>query len=302
MQNITRENNIQWIHEYICHALIRIKQPIDIINKAFDFKNAITIEYSNILVTIVYSTKCKRFYTVLKSVKQFAPWANDLSVKLKTKKLHFFIIDLLGPKSLPNGINTLDRKFVQTGVTGILPYPNRILLYRLEELSKIMIHEVVHHSKFDSSGNYSNVLISKLMSKTLGTNGFNCNNCINVNESVVEFWSIILHSYYYSKWSGLDFKTVLNFELITGWITAGMMCNYFKSVSGTDSYMPSYLILRMIMFDSWYKILPMKQVNPKHIEKIIITSLQKQHVIDKIHKYSSVPHEKTFRLSFFAMP
>jgi hypothetical protein len=295
------EPDVSWIHEYISYALFRVKQPITQVKKVYKYTQAITFTFSNIKVTLLYKSP-QELKVFSKAIAKFAPWANDASIRLKTPKLHFVLINLLHSKSLDPNAKSLDRSQVQTGVTGIEPYSDRILLYRLEELSKTMIHEVVHHSKFDSNGKYSNGLISKLLSKILGTNGFNCDSCVNVNESVVEFWSIILHSYYYSKWSGLDFITVLNFEIITGWITTGMLCNYFKSVSGTNSYMPSYLLIRMIIFDSWYKILPMKQVNPNRIEKIIKTSLQNQNVIDKINKYSTVPHEKTFRLSFFAMP
>ncbi len=300
------------IIKYIIRCLIKVKQPIEVINSLKDFTKIATFNYSNISVTILYRSQqeLKKFSKIIKT---FAPWANSVSVKFNTKKLHFILIDLLGPKEFPRNLDFLHRKYVQTATTKVEPYLDRVLIYRLEELSKILIHEVIHHTKFDSFENYNSstqdIVFESL--NYIGIHNFNCMNCITVNEAVVELWSIIIHSWYYSKYYKLDFDTVLYFEIINGWTTTGMLCNYFKSAPGTDSYMISYLLLRTALLENYKKFDVFTRLqsgtltqltSPESVQNIINNTLKNKNFLKKLYNFSNITHENTFRLSVFSYP
>ena len=84
---------------------------------------------------------------------------------------------------------------------------NYIVIYRLEEIKKVLIHELIHLFKIHtSSENKIDYEINKLIN-IYGNN-------FSIYEAYTETLATIIYSYYYSKLNNLDLNDILNNQLL----------------------------------------------------------------------------------------
>ena len=82
---------------------------------------------------------------------------------------------------------------------------NYIVIYRTEELNKVLIHELLHLYNLTNFKVKSNIDLIKL---------FNTNNELLISEAYVETFAILLYTFLYSKKNNKDFNKLLNKQIL----------------------------------------------------------------------------------------
>lgn len=106
-----------------------------------------------------------------------------------------------------NRNNQLIEKNINTGYTQSFSDINQdyIVIYRTEELKKVLIHELIHLYNFHAFQRPTNLNINKLL---------NCNNSrFSIFECYTETIAVILYTFYYSKKYNMDFNKLMKNQL-----------------------------------------------------------------------------------------
>ena len=187
-------NNGRFIDKEIC----------DYINKNIKYKYFYKLKYKNIIISIYYYTKDNKDKVIIEGL--LSKIVNRLIFMMNIsniyKDINLEIYDTPFKKKLPCTKNhicneNITPKHVNTGMN----WGNNILIYRNEELLKLVIHEVIHLLDIDNKyeDNESFLEFSNLF-------------CINkknllINESYVETLAIII-DIYIKLWE----KNILNYK------------------------------------------------------------------------------------------
>lgn len=85
-----------------------------------------------------------------------------------------------------------------------------IVIYRSEELKKVLVHELIHLYNFHAFNNNNNTKINKILKLN--------NNRFSIFEAYTESFAVLIYTYYYSKKFNLDFNELIikqiNFSFI----------------------------------------------------------------------------------------
>jgi hypothetical protein len=129
---------------------------------------------------------------------------NWISKYSKPKKLDLFIFLTPYNKIIKHKGQILTRNEINSGVCS--KYYKWVQIFRSEELLKVLIHELLHY--YDLDCNTADWIDDILPIKQP------CNSLL-LNEAITESMAIILHTYYYSKYtnSAQDFKLLLHKEI-----------------------------------------------------------------------------------------
>jgi hypothetical protein len=162
---------------------------------------------------------------------------------------------------------------------------NDIFILRKEEYTKVIIHEMLHHSKEIHNDNWPSVYIKELKKE------FNISHLTKLvpNEAVVELWATIYYILFLSFEYKIDVKTLLNVELQYSMSQSNKILkkqNTMPWVEYTNSY--CYIIFKTILLIAYMKM-TLPQNNPEAISKYLIT--HKGDIIKKNAKY-----DKTLRM------
>ena len=85
-----------------------------------------------------------------------------------------------------------------------------VMIWRLEEIFKVLIHELVHFYQLDFNSSDENLLyLSSYLRTKYNVNGFD-----SPNESYTEFLAIIIHSVFVTHYTSYDIYKVLKYEII----------------------------------------------------------------------------------------
>jgi hypothetical protein len=125
-----------------------------------------------------------------------------------TNKLSIFIYHTYLTKSLPSSnIEILDEDNVNTGFTRTCQKNGEIVVYRLEEWFKVLIHESMHNFGLDFSDMDNNICHNKIRSL------FPIKSDVNLYEAYTEFWARIMNIIFCS-YANASVKTDIN-EMLT---------------------------------------------------------------------------------------
>ena len=96
---------------------------------------------------------------------------------------------------------------INTGYTQSFSDMNEdfIVIYRMEELKKVLIHELIHLYNLHGFVGSSNLKISNSIRST--------NNRFSIFETYTETLAVLIYTYYYSKKNNNDFEKLLNKQL-----------------------------------------------------------------------------------------
>ena len=83
-----------------------------------------------------------------------------------------------------------------------------IIIYRFEECAKVILHEILHHSPYDTYNKWSNSQILHIRELFNIDEQMVC----NINESIVEFWATIYQLMFISYEYHTSFNMLLNKE------------------------------------------------------------------------------------------
>ena len=101
------------------------------------------------------------------------------------KNVNIDIYDTPFKKHLP--CMDCEKKLTSININSGLSYDNNIIIYRKEELLKVLVHEMIHILDIDvkyENDNHKKIILNKL-----------CVNSLLINESYVETWANILNIY-----------------------------------------------------------------------------------------------------------
>ena len=130
-------NNIEKIKK---DALIFFKNDINIKNEINKLDNIYSFKYHNINYNILYKNKfnLKKIYRIAKRIYKISNYYD------KTFNIYLLLTPL---KKLYNDniYHPLNASNINTGFTYI--NSNSIYLIRVEELPKVLLHELIHHNK-----------------------------------------------------------------------------------------------------------------------------------------------------------
>lgn len=133
---------------------------------------------------------------------------NKHASKSCTDKLSVFIYHTFLTKALPStNIEVLDEDNVNTGFTRTCQPIGEIVIYRLEEWFKVLLHESMHNYGLDFSDMDNAACHSKILSL------FPIKSDVNLYEAYTEFWARIMNILFCSYANASD-KTDINEMLV----------------------------------------------------------------------------------------
>lgn len=212
---------------------INMKNEIDKLNKIYKFK------YHNINYYILYKNKfnLKKIQRIVKRVYNLSHYYN------RTFNIYLLLTPL--KKSFNSNIyEPLNENNINSGFTYYKG--NSIYLIRLEELPKVLLHEIIHHNdlihnKFKLSN------IKKLKEC------FKIDNKIDIdpNEGIIELWACLIHLYFISKEYNKDYYSLFKNELKYSLIKSNQILNIQKKLPNNlwidkDSNIFPYIIFKTI--------------------------------------------------------
>jgi len=143
----------------------------------------------------------------------------------------------------------------------------KIFIFREEELSKTVLHEILHHCNMIHIDEYNENNIRRLKQC------FNISNKTKLlpNEAVVEFFATIFHSNFLSFETQIPYQIILNLEKDH----SIKQSNKLKSLQGTNEWYEEtnaycYIIFKTILLLNNEKFLKNYNLNPNFITSFII--------------------------------
>ena len=155
-----------------------------------------------------------------------------------------------------NKNNQLVADNINTGYTRFFSndYDNYIVIYRYEEIKKVLIHELIHLYNFHLRYDVSNFKINNLIK--------NNNNNFSIYETYTEVYATIIYTFYYSKLNNLDFNELFNKQILFSNLQAAKVLysqniyNLFNTqniIINEDTNAICYYILKSCMLNNLNK-------------------------------------------------
>lgn len=156
---------------------------------------------------------------LLKHIYTISLWIYNLNPLYKIK---FIFFDTPLKKELNQESKYLSSQHVNSGASLSGSY---LMIWRREEITKVLIHELIHYLNIDLKYDKN---INKIIKNNIGAYKYP----ILINESITEILTQFLHSVYisiYQKGSLLDnVKTIYNYEQIFSWYQFSKIMNFFN--------------------------------------------------------------------------
>jgi hypothetical protein len=158
---------------------------------------------------------------------------------LISKKLQLILLLTPCKKKILNNFNTIYPISINSGSA----YPNRYInIWRYEEWTKVLIHELVHYFKIDSSKYNYYPFINYIKSQ------YNIEGTMLPNESYTEIIAVLIHCCYISK-TQKQLQTYINLERNFSLFQAAKIIHLYPTIRQTTSVF-SYYILKACVFNS----------------------------------------------------
>ena len=134
-----------------------------------------------------------RFQKLVHLVNTVLMIVDALNPTIINEPVTIYLFDLQFPKLIERNVE-LDYKHVNTGVT----YRDTIVVYRREEMGKVLIHELIHRFGFELDR--QDTKHTKDIFQFFGIN------YINVNEAYVDYLAMLINVAIYVQGNQLEFK------------------------------------------------------------------------------------------------
>ena len=162
---------------------------------------------------------------------------HNIDVELVNKLVYFVRIN---SKTKNNNkanivlVLTKQKKYITYDIDNITPYNTNsgysisgeiILIWRTEEIYKVIIHELCHYYNIDNNVK-TNIKLSKI---------FNIDDNVDSQiESYIETCATIFNSLIYSKTHNINFVYIINYEIKFSFYQVTKILNYYGAVSVSD--------------------------------------------------------------------
>lgn len=173
----------------------------------------------------------ERLFTISQVMRKYSsnPIPINVTILATNKRKQILNTDFLGPINVNSG----------SSITGKI-----INLWRLEEIEKVLFHELIHYLGMDQQrSNFDSVI--KLANKHYPVKGK-----INPNEAFTETMAVFFHTTYLSHLLKKDFNQLYNMELNHSLHQASKIKNFFnKRNKQTSSIVSYYLLKTALLYD-----------------------------------------------------
>jgi hypothetical protein len=176
---------------------------------------------------------------IIQLIYQISKWLYDINPLYKIT-LYYFDTPLEKKISDSVDIKYLSSNNVNSGVSSSNKF---IMIWRREEISKVLIHELIHYLEIDMKYNDKLDLIIKHKLGTLDYHPVIVNECLT--EILAQFFHSIYMSYSISNHQITKdifkiFKTIYQYELIFSWYQFAQIMNYYM----IDKYTIQHLMTK----------------------------------------------------------
>lgn len=184
-----------------------------------------------------------------------------------TKSFNIYIVMAPYKRFFPAKKNMINVEHINGGFTSILG--NDIFIFRSEEFSKVILHEVLHHCPIVHSEMWTNENIISLKKE------FNINKSMQLipNESVVELWATLMHCAFLSFSYDMHFSDILNVEKQFSIMQYNKIIKKQQYASDkiwneyTNAY--CYIVFKTIMLFNLHK-LDLLKLKPEYVTTFLI--------------------------------
>lgn len=203
---LNNNNQINEINLIRNEALKYFKRDRNIRNEINKLDNIYKFKYHNINYNILYKNKLN-----LKKINKIVRRVYNISHYYDKIFNIYLLLTPLKKKFNSNIYEPLDVKNINSGFTYL--NLNSIYLIRMEELPKVLLHELIHHNKL-----IHNEFKKNNIDKLKECFKIDKKIVLDPNEAIIEFWACLTHLYYISIEYNKDFyelyKNELNYSLI----------------------------------------------------------------------------------------
>jgi hypothetical protein len=241
--------------------------------------------YSN---TLDNDTKNK----IINNIYIISKWIYDLN-PINNKKIKFYYFDTPLPKLINNNIDYISSENINSGssISGI-----ELMIWRREELNKVLIHELIHYLDLDIKNEDD---IDNIIKYKIGKVSYP----VLVNETITEMHAQFLHSIFITSKLNKNyfdnFKIIYQFETIFSWYQFSKIMNFYGIKKFSEEYLInnfnqssnafSYYILKCIFSFEFYNIISPVSYVSKLLNKTNDCNVDKCPIIvryiDNILKY-----------------
>ena len=252
------------------------------INNEIKYKYEINYKYNNKKINIQYFSKEKNKKKIIKLILKRVLFMYNITNKFIN--INLIIYDTPYQKRFSCSNHKNCDKLNTINVNSGFSYTNNIVIFRKEELLKLVIHEMIHaldvDVKYENNQNKDELLNMFCIDKTN----------VLINESYVETWATILNVFmvlYEKNIVKLDlFKKYLKDEQIFGMYQSSKLCKYYN-INKFDLIYKINNICKIKMEDNVnifsYHII--KTVNLSNINEFIKIFRHKKYIMDKTYNY-----------------
>jgi len=175
-----------------------------------------------------------------------------------SKPIEYWLVPTNALKRMP----LHSRPITPNNMNGGYTYPSnrRVFIYRLEEAPKVLIHETLHHSKYDSQHWPIKGIMELYKHFNIDLDGCpsECTTSLLPNEAVVEFWAELYHLMFLSYEYKIPFKVLVEKEREFAIYQASKLLKHQRTLKNgvwrESSHAFSYIILRSILLFDYESI------------------------------------------------
>lgn len=213
--------------------------------------------------------------------------------------LNIWFIPLSLKRCFPQKGEKVSAKHINGGYTYL--HNNTIYIYRYEEFPKVILHEVLHHSKLQTEWTSKQWMRLYEFLKIDDTNcPANCQTLLQPSEAIIEVWAIYYQCMFlaYEKQQPFQrfYQKELDWSLYQSRRLLKYQQNYFKKGWKEDTHSYSYIVLKTCLWYYWDLFSKLKLPYKDYI----LTDFLIQH-LSKPDFHKAIKESKTYRSKSFCM-
>ena len=175
-----------------------------------------------------------------------------------------------------------------------------IYVYRYEECAKVLLHELLHHSPFDTHGKWTNDQINGMRSVCSIHNTVE----LNINEAIVEFWAVLFECLFVSYEYEIPYKMLIKKEQDWSILQTAKLLKYKDKYftlwqESTNAY--CYIVLKTLLLTNYEDFLKISvPYTTSHLYDFIVSHYNKNIKNKKVATNHKVKIENTsMRMTLF---
>lgn len=210
-----------------------------------------------------------------------------------------WLIPLSLKRCFPKKGERISAKHINGGYTYL--HNNTIYIYRYEEFPKVILHEVLHHSKLQTEWTSKQWMrLYKFLGIDQTQCPTNCQTILQPSEAIIEVWAIYYQCMFLAYEKQKPFETFYKRELEWSLYQSRRLLKYhhtyFPSGWKEDTHSYSYIVLKTCLWYYWDSFSKLKIP----YKDSILTDFFIQHLSNSSFK-KAIQESKTYRSKSFCM-